>query len=140
MSHDKNDDADSFLLGIDRTESNTERNGRHYAEGEARFATVAALAELAKTVTALISSQATTNQTLSALTRSFEGATKDVGTLKIWMEGTLEPNGERTLGVLDHISTFKKWKNWVIGLLSAILLSQCTNTVIGLLNHQAVTK
>lgn len=135
----KNEKADKFLEGLNGDETIIEKKGRHYAEGEARFATVAALAELAQMTTRLASAQTTMSGTVTELTKRFTEASEDVTTLKVWMEGTMSPNGTRVLGVLDHISTFKRWKNLVIALLTGILIAQVTGNVLGFLNHAAVT-
>lgn len=142
----KNQEADEFLSTLGTEETLVERKGRHYVEGEARFATVAALTELTKTVTALATSQTaaaiaqtSSNSTLAALAKNFEKASAEVDLLRGWMEGTVSEQGERSPGFIDHIATFKRWKNWVLALLSAIALGQGANTVIGLLNHAAVT-
>jgi hypothetical protein len=141
VSHDssKNDEADRFFRDIeaDRPESLAERKGRHYVEGEARFATVAALAELAQTVTTLARAQAENVVSMDTLLKDFRVAAKDVAMMKIWMEGTVSDSGVREPGVIDHIATFRRWKNVVIALLSAIFSAQVANAIIGLLNHSA---
>ena len=47
-----------------------------------------------------------------------------------WLQGDVSKNGEREPGLLDHVKTFRVWKNWVVGLLGAIALACLTEAAL----------
>ena len=138
----KNEEADDFMqsLNVEHEESIVERKGRHFVEGEARFATVSALAELTTTVTTLARAQAENAIAMHALSKEFQSAAKDVATVKQWMEGTVNESGQRVPGFIDHIATFLRWKNWVLALLGAILTAQCIDSWLRWMDHASTIR
>lgn len=132
-------DLDEFLQSLDEEETRVERHGRHYAEGGIRFATVTALTNLTKTVATIARMQIELTADVRDLTKGFASASKDVSTMKVWIEGSVSDSGVREPGMIDHVGVFRRWKNWVIALLSVIAVGSIASAATNLLTQHAIT-
>lgn len=125
-----NDDTDEFLerIGVNVAETNAEMKGRHYVEEQSRFATVTAVAELARAVASVSRTQAKTSDTIVTLSGQILDIKKGVDRMTLWMEGDVDDHGTRLLGFVDYIGTFRRWKGTVTALLTV-----AATAMIGLL-------
>ncbi len=114
-----NDDADKFLRDLQRPEDPVERAGRHHAESMVRYATERAVSSLAEAVATIARAQTENATKLGDLQEASAEMNKAITRMVTMLEGSLTEDGTRTLGIVDHVAVFRRWKGGVTALLWA---------------------
>ena len=128
---DYDEAADKFIRYLKKMENEgpVERAGRHSVESESRFATVGALADLAKAVAQISTAQGDLVRAQTESRQVLNEVRDDTKEMRGWLIGRPSALGTPQPGIMQKVAVLDRAWKWALGLVGIIAIDSVLNTV-----------